>query len=253
MDRKFTVRTNGLYKKANTLFNMLGSKVAILVQTHDGTSRGYVSHESQDWPDLYRALGVMGLEPRDFLRPDHFDTVADRNRRRPLSFSSSSLSATTSAGGSFVDHDDSDRQMIEMLASVMEEPASSDEPGPSDVDQPHSTSLTGSQFSSLPSTSSAPSATQTAKPYADFLLAAEPQAGRSEFRHGARSGPETANISIPGTEWAPNGLDLVHRRIKISTDASDNKRKRRSDLGHGDKRRRIVTRSQGNEPIGRRH
>lgn len=251
MDRKFTVRTNGLYKKANTLFNILGTKVAIIVQNDYGTAQGYVSHETSDWPDLYEALGLLGVDSQDILRPDNFDTVADRNTRRLLSFSSSGLSTAPSNGGSATDHDETDRrQMVEMLTAVMEEPA----PclgSETNIDPLQPTALI-EPFPSPPSSSGTHSPHQTQEPNTVFLTGSESQAERP-LRPLPRLTPETKCTNNSGTEWAYNEVNFMPRGIGPSTEASCPKRKRRSGLGHGEKRRRVVTRSQGGgDPLGRR-
>lgn len=255
MDRKFSVRSNGLYKKANTLFNLLGTKVAVIVQIEQGVTQGYVSHEERDWPDLHNALGLMGLELQCFMRPDNFDTVADRNRRN-LSFSSSGLSTTTSTstGGSTTEHDDSDPQMIAMLTAVLEEPAPSE--GETDTNPPtQAETVDDTHLPSLQPPTRALSPQETAARWTARLDASEAHASESQApplrQNTPGLAPDTTSIYNPGTAWTYGEMGVRPRRIRLSTDGS--KRKRSLELGHEEKRRRIVTRSQGDQPVSRRH
>lgn len=254
MERKFSVRSNGLYKKANTLFNLLGTKVAVIVQTEQGATQGYVSHEESDWPDFYNALGLMGLEVRYFMHPDNFDTVADRNRRN-LSFSSSGLSTTpsTSTSGSATEHDDSDPQMMGMLTAVLEEPGPSE--GETDTNPPtQAETVDDTHLPSLQPPTLAQSPQQAVVLWTARRDASEAHASESQVpslrQNTPRLPPGTTSIYNPETAWTYGEMDVRPRRIILSTDGS--KRKRRSEIGHEEKRRRMVTRSQGDKPVSRK-
>ncbi|KAG4258493.1 hypothetical protein FPRO03_03447 [Fusarium proliferatum] len=87
--RAFQIRTNGLFKKGNTLFNLLHPKVTILIQPGDdvipgsGEPLAYASHRREEWPELYDFFESAGVKPRKVFGPDDFDTVAARQSSAP--------------------------------------------------------------------------------------------------------------------------------------------------------------------------
>ncbi|RKK78768.1 hypothetical protein BFJ71_g16396 [Fusarium oxysporum] len=87
--RTFQIRSNGLFKKGNTLFNLLHPRVMILIQPDDDVNPGsgeplaYASHRREEWPELYEFFESAGVRPRKILGPDNFDTVAARQSSAP--------------------------------------------------------------------------------------------------------------------------------------------------------------------------
>ncbi|PNP77889.1 hypothetical protein FNYG_08615 [Fusarium nygamai] len=87
--RTFQIRSNGLFKKGNTLFNLLHPRVMILIQPGDdvipgsGEPLAYASHRKEEWPELYDFFESAGVRPRKILGPDDFDTVAARQSSTP--------------------------------------------------------------------------------------------------------------------------------------------------------------------------
>ncbi|KAF4997702.1 hypothetical protein FDECE_12009 [Fusarium decemcellulare] len=87
--RSFQIRTNGLFKKGNTLFNLLHPKVVVFIQPSTAMIPGceealaYASHGKDEWPELYKFFESTGVKPQNICGPDDFDTVAARRSVAP--------------------------------------------------------------------------------------------------------------------------------------------------------------------------
>ncbi|KAI8717979.1 hypothetical protein NCS52_00875400 [Fusarium sp. LHS14.1] len=87
--RSFQIRTNGLFKKGNTLFNLLHPRVVVFIQPDSAMIPGceealaYASHGKEEWPELYEFFDSAGLRPQNIFGPDDFDTVAARRSVAP--------------------------------------------------------------------------------------------------------------------------------------------------------------------------
>ncbi|WAO96044.1 Hypothetical protein NCS54_01370300 [Fusarium falciforme] len=87
--RSFQIRTNGLFKKGNTLFNLLHPKVVVFIHPGSamipgcGEALAYASHGREEWPELYKFFDSTGVRPQNICGPDDFDTVAARRSVAP--------------------------------------------------------------------------------------------------------------------------------------------------------------------------
>lgn len=109
--RRLSDRTAGLYKKANALFHLEGTKIAILVSA-EGCFHGYLSHGPADWPELHQLVASQGIT---LTTPDNLDTVAQRYASRSQSVVSTASSSTMTSRG---EHD----PLMELLSTLQEEP-----------------------------------------------------------------------------------------------------------------------------------
>ena len=110
MIRTFLVRTTGIYRKANTLFNMLGPKVLVIVHPKDGEAEGYLSHAVAEWPEVYPLLSSLGVTERSLKGPDDYDTVRARREVNPSSVRSLQSEGT-----------ESDRLLTEIIAPYLQD------------------------------------------------------------------------------------------------------------------------------------
>ncbi|KAH6881122.1 hypothetical protein B0T10DRAFT_580986 [Thelonectria olida] len=115
--RTFNIRTVGLFKKGNTLFNLLHPRVAIIVQPDCGmdvgNTRAYASHNEREWPELHAFLENAGIRA---VGPDHFDTVADRLSEQ----STCSGSSVTPPRMASSESSQSDERLLALAASTSE-------------------------------------------------------------------------------------------------------------------------------------
>ena len=110
MSRAFRVRTIGLFRKANTLFHMLGPRVLVIVQPEDGNTQGYLSHAEAEWPGIHPLLSALGLSQWNFTGPDDYDTVSYRRRVTPSSVGSLQSEGT-----------EGDRLLTEVIAPYLQD------------------------------------------------------------------------------------------------------------------------------------
>ena len=270
--RALETRSTGLFKKGNALFRLQRPKVAVFVVSDEGLAQGYVSHAAQDWPEMHQAIQMLNVPHLHMLGPDNFETVADRQRGPSASFSMSGLATPPST----CDSSDSDRIMAEMLASVLDEPSGEpdqtisangsmatsaydeqtgmsahhvprrvgDRPVPSLQHSPEPHALKSMQSSS--NSGSASSLHLPAGPCGVHTLS-----GASEPTFRGRV-PEAAMIGkMPSSRqaWLSGAADAGSRRRKASDESERGTGTRKRDS----KRRRIVTRSQGDGDLLRQH
>ena len=253
-NRSFNVRSTGLYKKANTLFNKIGTKVAVIIQDSNGVVQGYVSHGLEDWPGLYEGVRCLGSQPHNFLRPDNFDTVADRNFRHALSYTLGVPTAPSSLGGSTTDSDETDRQVADMIASVMEPDNTTSNPGnqeaPTGSDGEESCHLSASQPSALESTAgyqSQYSANQRGVSAASYINPSPMHASSEQPSRGPEAIMRNRSDMASGAmvPWNSGSLAVNSQRKRLSCNSEEFKRQKNASKGRGGKRRRIITRSRG--------
>ncbi len=89
--RRLTIRTEGLFKKANELFKLESPKIAVLVSS-GAHFHGYLSHGPGDWPELHQLVASQGMV---LATPEDFETVSQRSASRSQSVSSTARSSIT--------------------------------------------------------------------------------------------------------------------------------------------------------------
>lgn len=212
--RTLATRTDGLFRKANTLYHLLHPKVAVLILPNSGRPQAYVSHGAADWPALHELVSSLGFAPQDLRTPDDIDTVSQRFGR------ATSFSSDTTSMGSVASGDESARVM-EMLAPLAEE-----------------TEGIVSLSAAVSNHNTAPPSFNVADPEMQSMWSMpntpEPSATNAEHR-------------APEARMSPAGLTCRReRKAKCSRDDPLNAgiRKSKSSSSPGNKRPKIMTRSQ---------
>ncbi|KAH7008722.1 hypothetical protein EDB80DRAFT_717298, partial [Ilyonectria destructans] len=283
--RSFQIRTNGLFKKGNTLFNLLQPKVVVFIQPSGATIPGceealaYASHRKEEWPELYEFFESAGVRPQNICGPDDFDTVAARRSVAPTDRAPapSNPPSEPHRGSPFPELPSMSHQ-TNFLRSAPESHSSDscrETPFPEMAPMPHQANLLRSGYESQSSESlrvtpvpenhhtvygrTAPVTEQAIdESLLSLLNEPEHELGEIQFepqtRPRATQGVEqrTKALGRPdndGLGWSRDGTPLPTNKRKAVPDA-EGMRKRRSMAGSEDRdrRRKMMTRSQGRGP-----
>lgn len=215
--RALVTRTDGLFRKANTLFHLLHPRVAVFILPANGQSQAYVSHNATDWPAVHDLVGTLGLTAADVRTPDDIDTVSQRFGRTTPSLysgrlSTPSLSSTTSGN--------ENSYFMEMLAPLAEEVSAVVPSSAADTDYEVGSVPANIGGSDVPTVWSVPSTPEPSSKQAD--------ARAPEARMLPASAPDARR----------------ERRVRnMHSPLSAGVRKSKSSSKHESKRHKIITRS----------
>lgn len=213
--RALSNRSEGLFKKANTLFHMERPKIAVLVSSA-AQSYGYVSHAPEDWPELHQLAGSHGVV---LATPDDLDTVSQRYGSRTQSVASSSSSTT------LFNQAEQD-SIMHLLATLEEEPEAMTQPAEQ---------IPLTQAWSLPSTPERiTNPLETKAPVAQ--MSTEPLSNNSSPRPELRE-----------------GTTLDYNTGVLASRAMDSRINKKRIIVNGKGARGVTTRSRGVRSSKRRH